>query len=200
MPIVFVKSTTAAVRHLRAGHLVIYPTETAYALGADAANNSAVKKVFSVKGRARNKALPLIVGSFAMAQKYGKFSALLKRLAKKYWPGPLTIVVPARGSVAAGVLGKDRTVAMRLSPHQVARALSQRLHSPIVSTSANLSRKKNIYSVQALKKSFAKTPHTIYLLSYGTLRRRRPSTIVALKNGKLIVLRQGAIRVRGIRA
>lgn len=194
MPLVLLKSTTEAVKCLRSGNLVIYPTETAYALGADAANERAVRKVFSAKRRVRNKTLPLIVGSWAMANKYGKFPVPLRRLSKKYWPGPLTVVAPARGNIARSVLGPSRTVAMRLSSHHLAHTLSQRLHRPIVSTSANLSGQKNIYSVQSLKKSFTKTPHKIYFLSGGTLPRRRPSTIVALKNGKLIVLRRGSIR------
>ena len=199
VPLILLKTTDEAVEQLRAGVLVIYPTETAYALGADATNERAVRRVFSAKRRTKNKTLPLIVGSWAMASRYGKFSASLKRLAKRYWPGPLTIVVPARGKIARGVLGQARTAALRVSSHHLARTLSQRLHRPIVSTSANLNGQKNIYSVQSLKKSFAKTPHKIYFLSGDTLPRRPPSTIVALKNGMLKVLRQGSIKVKGIR-
>lgn len=200
MPLIFLKSTTEAVKHLRAGHLVIYPTETAYALGADITNECAVRKIFRAKGRTKNKALPMIAASLAMAERYGNFSSMLKKLAKKYWPGPLTIVTPAKPkSIAKSVIGKDKTVAIRVSSHSLARLLSQRLGRPLVATSANISGYGNIYSVKSLKKSFAGAPATIYLLSGGTLPRRQPSTIIALKNGKLIVLRRGAIRVKGIR-
>jgi len=200
VPLAILKSTTEAVKRLRAGHLVIYPTETAYALGADATNQKATRKIFQVKSRNKSKSLSLIVASLAMAEKYAKFSSSAKQLAKKYWPGPLTIVVPAKTkSIAESVISKDKTVAIRVSSHPLARLLSQRLRHPLVATSANLSGHSNIYSARSLKKSFAGAPETIYLLFGGTLPRRRPSTIVVLKNGKLIVLRQGSIKVKGIR-
>ena len=142
----------------------------------------------------------MIAASLVMAEKYAKFSPFAKKLAKKYWPGPLTIVVPAKTKLIAGsVIDKDKTVAIRVSPHSLARLLSQRLGRPLVATSANLSGHSNIYSAKSLKKSFAGAPAIIYFLSGGTLPRRQPSTIVVLKNGKLIMLRRGAVRVKGIR-
>ena len=196
MPLVSLHSTTEAVKCLRSCHLVIYPTETAYAIGADAANQKATRKIFQVKGRNTNKPLPLIVASLSMAERYCDFSKKMRSLVKKYWPGPLTIIAHIKsGSLSRAVTKKDKTVAVRVSPHPKARSLSKLLGRPIVSTSANISGHGNCYSPRSVKRFFSCSPMKIYFLSGGILPRRKPSTIVTIKNGKLIVLRRGSIKV-----
>src|SRR3989338_9502620 len=96
------QSRRAAIAHLRSGGLCIYPTETAYAVGCDATNARAVAHVFAVKGRARGKPLPLIVASSAMAWRYARPTQLARRLAQRYWPGPLTLVLAARRRLPHG--------------------------------------------------------------------------------------------------
>ena len=200
MPLVPLKNITEAVEQLRAGALLIYPTETAYALGADATNQKSARKIFQVKSRSKNKPLPIIVASLAMAERYGNFSFMSKELAEKYWPGPLTIILTAKKKLLPrSVIGQDGTIAIRVSSHPPARLLARRLGRPIISTSANLSGQGNTYSARTVRKFFSRSPKTIYFLSGGNLPRRRSSTIVALKNGKLMVLRQGSIKTKGIR-
>lgn len=150
-----VPNIRVGVTHLRHGGLLIYPTETAYAIGCDATNARAVRAIFRLKGRERGKPLPLIAASVAMAKRYARFTPLARRLARRWWPGALTIVLPqlrhsegrARGishhdkvaALAPGALARDGTLALRISSHPIARALSQRLGRPIISTSANRS-------------------------------------------------------------
>lgn len=195
MPLVKVSGVAGAVHHLRAGHLVIYPTETAYALGADATNAHSVQAIFRCKGRRRGKSLPLIVGSLAMAERVGRLNALARRLGRRYWPGALTLVVPSRRRLPRGVVAANGTVALRLSSHPVARRLSRGLGQPVVATSANRSGRANSYSVRALTGAFGRQRETVYLLSAGTLPRRPPSTIVRPTNFGLQILRQGSVRV-----
>lgn len=194
MSLIKLLNINEAIKHLKAGDLVIYPTETAYALGADAINASAIKKIFAVKKRQRHKALPLIISSVAMANHYCKVNKTEKTLIKKYWPGALTVVMNAKKELLPkNVLGLKRTVAMRVSAHKLARELARRLGRPIAATSANISGQDNCYSERALYHQFRYTKTPIYFLSDGTLPKRKPSTIVQIIKGKIKILRQGEI-------
>ena len=92
MPLVRVRSISQAVKKLRQGQLVIYPTETAYALGADATNKFACQTIYEIKGRSGGKQLTLIAADSDMVEKYLKLMSAARLLAAQYWPGSLTIV------------------------------------------------------------------------------------------------------------
>ncbi len=187
----------------------MYPTETAYAIGCDATNQQAVDLVFKLKKRVKSKTLPLIAGSLAMVQKYCQMSAIEERLAKKYWPGALTMVLNVApchshengnpAALAKGIVAKDGTVAVRVSSHPLARILSRWLGQPIVSTSANLAGEGECYSLEEVKKQFGCHPErsegSIVLLDGGRLKKQKPSTIVKIVNGKIKILRQGEIKI-----
>lgn len=185
---------SSAVAILKAGGVVVFPTETSYGLAADATNPKAVARVFAIKGRGWKKSFPLIAADLKMAEKYAFLSPALKKIAKNYWPGPLTIVAPLRRAikVPSGVV-RDSAVAVRVSSHPTARALARRLGRPIVSTSANLSGRPTCYSVAAVKKQLGHQPDGY--LDAGRLPRRKPSTIIMEKSGKIVVLRQGSVKV-----
>ncbi|MBI2484711.1 threonylcarbamoyl-AMP synthase [Candidatus Uhrbacteria bacterium] len=178
-----------ALRVLRAGGVALIPTETSYALAVDATNAAAVRRVFHLKGRAEQKTLPLIASSRVMAERYAVLGSMESALAKKYWPGPLTLVVPAKKNVglAKGVVAKDGTIAIRVSRHAVARALSRRLKVPIVSTSANRAGEPPVFSPHDLSFSLDA------VVDAGKLRQRKPSTIVRIVEGKIVILRQGKL-------
>lgn len=187
-----------AVEQLKNGGVVIYPTETAYGFGADATKKKAVDLVFKIKRRPKNLTLPIIVGSMKMAEEWGVFNNEAKDLAKKYWPGALTLVVPAKKKLALGCTAKDKTIAIRVSGNETARILSEKLGKPIVATSANLSGQEEIYSVADLKKSFIEIEkNNIYIIDEGILPKRQPSTIVKVGEDKKIeILRQGEIKIK----
>ncbi len=184
-----------AARHVRHGGLIIYPTETAYGLGADARNAKAVRRIFVLKRRAKTKTLPVIVGSVAMAERYVRLSMEARRLARRFWPGPLTLILPARRStfLARGVM-QEGMLALRVSSHPVARALARRVHGPIISTSANLAGRGECYSIGEVVAQFRTLPRDMLILDAGRLPRRTPSTIVAFDPAPRIV-RRGAIRL-----
>lgn len=126
---------------IRAGGVVAYPTETFYGLGADPRSAKGVAAVFAAKGRAAGEALPLIAADVAAVERLlGKLSPLAARLVSRFWPGPLTLVVPLRpGILAEGVSAGRDTIAVRVSDHPVARALADAAGGLITSTSANRS-------------------------------------------------------------
>ncbi len=130
-----------AARHLAAGGLVAFPTETVYGLGADATNGEAVARLYEAKGRPAFNPLISHVLDRAAAQKLARFSADAARLAEAFWPGPLTLVLPKAAGCAVAELataGLD-TIAVRVPAHEVARRILAALARPVVAPSANRS-------------------------------------------------------------
>lgn len=181
-----------AVDILEKGGVVAFPTETSYGLAVDATNARAVAKVAKLKGRPAEKTFPLIMASTAMADRYGHLHCLGHRLAKKYWPGALTLVVDARkgSGLAKGVIAKDGTIALRVSSHPVAHELSRGLRKPIVATSANVSGQPAVYRLELLSMKVDGR------LDVGELPQRSASTIARIADGEVQVLRQGAVHPR----
>lgn len=131
---------TSAAEVLRSGGLVAFPTETVYGLGADAYNPGAVAKVFKAKGRPTDNPLIVHIASIEQLYELGKsISSTAERLAREFWPGPLTLVVRRHNIVPDIVTANLETVAVRMPNHAVPLALVKNLQKPIVGPSANLS-------------------------------------------------------------
>ncbi|WKZ28945.1 MAG: L-threonylcarbamoyladenylate synthase [Patescibacteria group bacterium] len=175
-----------AIAVLKRGGLVVYPTETAYALGCDPKNAKAMKKIFLVKKRAAVKPLPLIAASPAMARRAAVLDRYASMLADAFWPGPLTLVAPR----VTGTKGTGE-IAVRVSSAPWAQALSAGLGRPVVSTSANLSGAKTRYDVPSVLRDLGTLPDM--LLDAGTLKSAPPSTIVRAHGGLVAILRAGPI-------
>lgn len=130
-------SLEQAVATLEAGRLLIYPTDTLYALGARALDPAAVAAVRAAKGRDEAKPLPLIAADAEQARTLtSAWTSTAERLAAPFWPGPLTLVLPAAAAVPSAVTSGTGTVAVRVPASEVARRLA-RAAGPLVSTSAN---------------------------------------------------------------
>jgi L-threonylcarbamoyladenylate synthase len=128
-----------AARLLAAGGLVAFPTETVYGLGADATDARAVARLFAAKGRPSFNPLIAHVGDVAAARRAGKLSPFAEKLAAAFWPGPLTLVVPASDLVCELARAGLSTVALRVPKHPVAQALLAAFGKPIAAPSANRS-------------------------------------------------------------
>ncbi len=131
----------AAVVALAAGDIVGMPTETVYGLAADATNGLAVARIYQTKGRPSFNPLISHVASLEQAEKYGMFNDTARKLAKAFWPGPLTLVVPYRESSGVSELARAGldSIALRVPSHPVARAIIERFGRPVAAPSANLS-------------------------------------------------------------
>lgn len=186
-----------AIDVLKSGGVVLFPTETAYGLAADARNPRAVRRVFEIKGREPEKTPPLIVSDEKMAHEYVQIDPVLDPLVAKHWPGALTVVGKVGRGLARDVVRKDGTVAVRVSSHPTARALAKGLGAPIVATSANVSGLSACYSIRTFERQrrAAKHPEPDFVIDTGPLPYRKPSTIVSVKKGKVVVLRQGTVRL-----
>ena len=129
-----------AVNALRRGELIAIPTDTLYALVADPINLAAVGKVFQAKSRAWDRSLPWIVESVEQVVELAQhLPSRFYLLAHRYWPGPLTLIVEAAGTVPLKVTGNTRRLAVRQPSSPIARALLARCGMPLIATSANVS-------------------------------------------------------------
>ena len=127
-----------AVRALRAGGVVAYPTEAVYGLGCDPRDGRAIERIIALKGRPESSGLILIAAEFSqLAPFLAPLPASLEARATAHWPGPVTWVWPAAPGVAAILTGGRDTLAVRVTAHPVARALCHAFGGALVSTSAN---------------------------------------------------------------
>jgi len=128
----------AAARVLRSKGLVAFPTETFYGLGAHALDAAAVDRVFVAKGRPADKPLLVLVDSVAMVTRVAReVSVHARRLMARYWPGALTLVLPAHPTLPVTLTAGTGTIGVRLSGHPVARGLVTALGAPVTAPSAN---------------------------------------------------------------
>ncbi len=186
-----------AAARLREGGLVAFPTETVYGLGADATNADAVLSIYETKGRPRFNPLIAHVADLKMAETLAVFSPLARQLAEKFWPGPLSIVLPLRpghGLSDVATAGLD-TVALRMPDHPTALALIRATGRPLSAPSANPSGKLSPTTAEQVMRGFAgKVP----VLDGGPCTSGVESTIVAVDGDTIVQLRAGALARRDI--
>ncbi len=183
----------SAARALTAGHLVILPTETVYGLAADAGNADAVAAIFEAKGRPRFNPLIAHVATAQAAERLAVFDDAARALAQAFWPGPLTLVAPARAD--GGVCDLARagldSVAVRVPGHPVARAVLAAFAGPVVAPSANRSgRPSPTTFADALEET---GPATAAALDGGPCDVGVESTVVSILDGRVALLRPGAV-------
>lgn len=169
--------------------LVVLPTDTLYALAADALDEEAVLEVFRVKGRAADQALPVCVGGFEDVGHVASPNALARRLAQRWWPGPLTLVMRAKPWMPEAVTAGGETVAVRAPGHAFARALATRF-GPFTVTSANRSGEAAANDVRAARDALG---NAVRLYVDGGTLLGVPSTIVDCTGDTPRVLREGAV-------
>ncbi len=179
---------------LRCGGIVAYPTDTLYGLAADPRNERAVRELYRIKGRLVDRAVPLIAADRAQVEELaGPMAPLSSRLAGAFWPGPLTLIVPAWAGLVPELLGGGTSVAIRVPDHAVARGLARALGYPVTSTSANRSGEPPTADPKEVARTL--TREIAILLDGGTAPGGAPSTIVDATAGQLAVVREGAVLV-----
>lgn len=182
-----------AVERLRAGGLVAFPTETVYGLGADARDAHAVARVFAVKGRPVGN--PLIVHASSVEMARGVVSIWTEEaelLAQRFWPGPLTLVLPRASWVPPGVTAGGATVGVRVPAHPLTLALIEAFGHPIVGPSANRSGRVSPTTAEHVRAEFPEDDRVL-VLDGGACRAGIESTVVDLTGERPVVLRPGVI-------
>ena len=186
-----------ALQILRAGGLVAFPTDTVYGLGALAFDQAAIESIYRAKGRPLEKAIPILIADASdLGLVADAIPARARRLAARFWPGPLTLVLAKRADLPAAVSAAS-TVGVRVPDHAVARALL-RAAGPMAVTSANLSGRA---SPRAVSEVIAQLNGRIPLvLDGGETRGGVPSTVVDVSGARPVILREGPITSEQINA
>lgn len=169
-----------------------FPTETFYGLGADALNHEAVARVFRVKGRPAEKPLLVLVDSLAMVAAVAlEIPPRARRLMERYWPGPLTIILPARPEVPAALTAGTGTVGARIPSHPLALALVQAVGGPVTAPSANPHGAPSPTTAAEVRAALG--DRIDFVLDGGPTPGGLPSTLVDASSAPVRVVRLGAI-------
>ncbi len=193
-------SLSEAVTAITTGRLILFPTETFFAIGGSALSDTAAQAVFLAKKRLNYAPLPVIIGDFGQLGMLTKnIKPELEKLAAHFWPGPLSIICPASGAVPRSLTSGGGTVAVRLTAHPAARALCLESGKPLIATSANLSGQAPVILAKDLAKELLPFVAGCFDPPLGAAQQPKggkPSTIVEILDGNnqiLRILREGAI-------
>ncbi len=182
----------AAVQLLRGGGLVAFPTETVYGLGADATDPDAVARIFAVKGRpADNPLIVHLADATDLTRVVDEVTPLARRLAREFWPGPLTVVLDARDELPRITTGGHTTVAVRVPDHPVATALLAEADVPVAAPSANRSGRPSPTTAAHVATDLGDAVDAI--LDGGPCPVGVESTVVDARGDRPVVLREGSV-------
>ncbi|MBI3913184.1 MAG: threonylcarbamoyl-AMP synthase [Chloroflexi bacterium] len=186
-----------AVRLLRAGKVIAFPTDTVYGVGVAGFNARAIEQLFVAKSRPLDKAIPLLLADARdLARVASEISAAARVLAEKFWPGALTLVVPASERVPKILLAGGASVAVRVPNHAIVHTLISSLDAPLAATSANISGARD---PQTAPEVFAQLNARIPLiLDGGATRGNVPSTVIDVTVDPPRVVRVGAVSVEDV--
>jgi L-threonylcarbamoyladenylate synthase len=176
------RTINIAIETLKKGGVVAYPTDTAYGLAVDATNVKAVEKLYRLKGRDFKNPVHVILPEHLHTVPYAS-NTRARKLMKKFWPGPLTIVLPlkAKGTSWQKLSAGTKTIGIRRPNNKLALKLVEQLGRPITTTSANVSGMPNCYSVPEVRKQFENQKQKPdFYLDGGKSRQIKPSTVVSL--------------------
>jgi L-threonylcarbamoyladenylate synthase len=188
-----------AVRAIRRGGVIAMPTDTLYGLAVDPFRAEAVERVFAVKGRASERGLPLIAADLEQVTTWiGRLPPLAERLALRFWPGPLTLLLVAPAALPRVLNGGTTSVGVRVPAHAVARALCRACGRPLTATSANMSGAAPSASPDDIARTLG--GRIDVLVDAGMAPGGPPSTIVDATGDAPVLVRKGAIPWEEIQA
>jgi len=178
-------------RILQQGGVIVYPTDTVYGLGADAFNSTAVERIYEIKNRPKHRQFPLLIADVErLATMAEPIPEIAWFLARRFWPGGLTLVLPKADSLPA-YLVPGPTVAVRVPNHSVCLALIQHLGNPIIGTSANVSGQPAALTAEEVGQQVGEKID--FVINGGKCPGGKESTVVDVTHESPIILRQGII-------
>lgn len=183
------EQAASAMQH---GGIIAFPTDTVYGIGASLAHPTALRRIFEVKGRERQRTLPVLLASPAdLFRVTPAVDPDLLTLARHFWPGPLTIAVPALTSLPEEVVAGDNSVGVRVPDHSVALTMASRCGGAIAATSANLSGQQPACRAEDIDPDLAEQLDLI--LDGGLAPCGLASTVVRREGATIFVVREGAV-------
>lgn len=210
------RATKEAIKSIKKGEVIICPTDTVYGLIADASDEQAVKKIFKIKKRKKQKALPIFVKDVRMAERLALINREQKFFLKKAWPGEITVILKRNPSSLPSsprlrrarklrrirkssklpkiVFGQNETIGIRIPKYKLVSILLEKLKIPLVGTSANISGKSGSNKIKKVLNQFKKQKFQPNLvIDAGNLKKNKPSTIIDLTGSDFKILRTGRL-------
>ena len=178
-----------AAELLRAGAVIAFPTDTVYGLAARAADAGAIDRIFEIKGRSRDRSLVLMPSAPSELPRWVRLDSRARSFMARYWPGPLTLVLPAAEGVGPPLAAANGTLGVRMPDHIVALQLLEELAEAIATTSAN----RHGEEPAILAGEAAELEGIAAVIDGGRVPGGRPSTVLDLSSEQPVVLREGPI-------
>lgn len=177
--------------------MILYPTETVYALGVGVFDNVEITKLFALKNRSSDKSVSWLVRSLADITEYAEISHVAEKIAERFLPGPLTLVLPAKATVPKMYIGEDQTIGFRISSDRYAQEIisdfMKEYGMPLTCTSANVSGLPTLSTTPEILNQFGSKQSLIDTVYDGGVRIGVPSTIVRVIGKHITILREGSI-------
>ncbi|HLD08000.1 MAG TPA: L-threonylcarbamoyladenylate synthase [Candidatus Peribacterales bacterium] len=185
-----------AIEVIRSGGVVAHATETCYGFACDLTKSEAVERLFLLKGRLAAQSVSALFPSIEEAKEWVEWNEKAEELARKYLPGPLTIVLTVKKGMRTKGKGIGETMGVRISSHPIAQKLAELTRIPLSTTSANLHGKPNTYSVKEIVDQFSgREVVPDLILDSGELPHAEPSTVIVIEQNKVKVVRRGSIDI-----
>lgn len=181
-----------AVQCLKEGKIIVYPTDTIYGLGCDALNEKAVRKIFAIKKRDKNKPVSVIVKDIDSIKKIAFLDNKTKSVAEKLLPGPYTLIFPGPKNIPEIITGGKNSIGIRIPNNKICQEIVKTFTNPIVTTSVNLSGEESLndpFKIVDHFKSKDLVPDLV--LNCGKIKKAQPSIIVDLTKKSPQILRSG---------
>lgn len=190
-----IDSLEESVKIIKEGGVIVFPTDTVYGLICDATNQKAVQKLFQIKKRDLEKPIPVFVKDIKMAKQIAIISEKQESFLKKIWPGKVTVILKAKIDFPQGVLGKDKTIGLRIPDYASLNALFNKINKPLSGTSANLAGESSSLDINDIIIQFKNEKfQPDLIIDAGTLEPSKPSTVIDLTGKELRILRKGDIK------
>lgn len=181
-----------AISALQHGGVIAFPTDTVYGIGASLDHPDALRRIYDLKGRTPDKPLPILIARVEMLDSLSPdVDERLVDLAEQFWPGALTIVVPAADHLPAEVKAPDNTIGVRLPNHSIPLSIAERAGGAIATTSANISGQESAHAASEIRDAFGARIDVI--LDGGFAPQANPSTVIRVVEDQIVVLREGVI-------
>ena len=179
---------------IKKGGVVVFPTDTVYGIGCDPYNNDAVNKIYKVKGRHKMKQLPVLAYSKKDVESIVFFDDISEKIADKFWPGPVTLLLQVKDKKIAKSLGLEGKIAVRVPSHPCALSLLEKCRL-LVGTSANFSGQSSFDDSKEIVEKFSGYD---ILLDGGKIPDSGESTIVEVVGNELKIVREGKIKLENL--
>lgn len=179
------KQIARVLEVLESGEVVMHATETCYGLTVDIFQQAALERLYALKEMDADKPLSIMVPHLKQGKLYGEMNEIAVKLAGKFWPGPVTLIVPRKESLPDFLNSGHDTIGLRCPDHVLTQSLLKMMGTPLATTSANVSGEPQVYSVEDLLLK------PVLVLDSGKIAEHLPSTIVEVLPEKVSIVRRG---------